>query len=197
MERPKIFFIGKNKTATTSLHIMFKRSGYRSVHCIAKEGGHIGKRMYDNIEAQREILWGMETQDVFSDLLYAKKKLFFDGAEHFKKLYAEYPDAYFVLQTRDTDSWIKSRTKHKKGEFIKRLMTMQRVKTKLEMQDIWREEKETHEQKVREFFALAKNAKFLEYDINKHNIQILMDWVKPDYPNLMRKNYGWRNKTSS
>ena len=202
-KRPKVFFIGKNKTATTSLHVFFQRAGYKSYHCLAKstegggEGGHLGKRMSYNIEKDRSILNGIDGADVYSDLLYAKREAWFDGAEHFKKLWNKYPDAYFVLNTRNTDDWVKSRTRHKKGEFIKRVMRAQGVKTKLEVQEIWRKEKEDHERRVLEWFPRVPNVKFRVFDIDKDNIKDLMEWLKDDYPNLMEKNYGHKNATSN
>lgn len=192
-EKPKVFFIGKNKTATTSLHYLFQKCGYVSYHCLAQGGGHLGRIMERNVKEEKPILETISKADVYSDMLYAKKFVYVDAAQYFKILHHEYPDAYFVLQTRNTEAWVKSRCKHKRGDFLRRVMKFNNIKTKHEMQEVWRQEKEKHEEKVRSYFS-GVQANFIEFNIDTDEIEKVIDFVSPHYT-LYRKNYGHKNKT--
>lgn len=194
--RRKVFFIGFNRTATTSLHYLFKKAGYNSCHCLKNEGGHIARQMQQNIDAEKPILYTMEDVEVFSDVCYTKNSQHIEGTHFFKRYYAEYPDAYFILNTRDTKTWIKSRTKHKRGDYLRRYMKFHNIKSPMEVKEQWEEEKEKWETKIRNFFTTAAtDARFLEFHIVNDNIQTLIDFVKEDYPNLLKRDFGHKNKT--
>jgi hypothetical protein len=79
----KIFVIGFNKTATTTLHKLFEINSLRSTH--------------NNI-------WDINKYDCFSD---SNKEIFY-----FQKLYELYPESIFILNTRSLRNWIKSRIYH-------------------------------------------------------------------------------------
>lgn len=192
----KVFFIGYNRTATTSFHHLFQSAGYKSWHCIRPMGGHIGKYLMNNMQEDRYILEGLEDADVLSDLCYAKMGVFFEGTHAFKLLHHAHPDAYFVLNTRSMDSWIKSRTKHKRGDFIQRCMKLYKVRTKEEVQQIWREERDKWETKIRNYFSLVPDANFIEFNIETDDISKLIDFVSPDYK-LLRSKWGHKNKTQT
>jgi len=79
----KIFCIGFNKTATTSLNYFFRRNGLPSQH----QAGY----------------WSVNKFQTFSDNGYRHK---------YKKFAADYKDAIFILQVRNLNKWINSRGKH-------------------------------------------------------------------------------------
>lgn len=84
----KVFAVGYNKCATTSLHALFTSLGLPSHH-------GTGWRRCDN-------LWLLNTFDCFSD-----------GVPHdLQKLDRLFPGAKFILQVRDLDSWVYSRLAH-------------------------------------------------------------------------------------
>jgi hypothetical protein len=190
----KVFFIGYNRTATTSFHNLFKKCGYESWHCIRPEGGHIGRYLMDNMEEGNPILEGLEEAEVLSDLCYAKLGRFFEGTHAFQLIHEACPDAYFVLQTRSTESWIRSRSRHKRGDFLTRTRKHYRTKDKREVYQIWREDKEKWETKIREYFSQRPEAKFLEFNIETDDISKLQEFVKPDF-NLKRRYWRVYNKT--
>jgi len=79
----KIFVIGFNKTATTSIHNFFRFNGFKSLHSANN--------------------WRIEQFQCFSDN---------GNLQDFRKLYEEYPESIFILNTRQLDKWIRSRGKH-------------------------------------------------------------------------------------
>ena len=190
----KIFFIGFNKTATTSFHHLILGSGYSSVHCLFRGGEHSGfiaKKMEDNINDGRPILWEMDNKDAYSDLLYVKRGKYIEANKWFKQLHAEYPDAYFILQTRNMEDWLESRIKHKKGAFIERCEKFTR-KSRDELIEDWRLQRNRWEQKMKNYFK--DNPNFLVFDIDKDDIQLFIDHVAPDYE-IDRLHWRRLNKT--
>ena len=103
---PRIFVIGFNRCGTVSLHEFFKRSGLRSVHC---DEGRLAVTMIGNALAGRRIIAGYECYDVFSDMYYACVHGIFEANIYFREIVCQEPDAKFILNVRDIDSWIKSR----------------------------------------------------------------------------------------
>src|SRR5262249_17181528 len=91
--------------------------------------------------------------DVFTDMELL------DGVRHLEafKLYPEfaeqYPDAVFILNTRDREAWIKSRLGHRKGEFAARFKQYLGIDSDAELAYAWREDWENHHRGVLEFFA--------------------------------------------
>jgi hypothetical protein len=105
MRKPRIFCVGLNKTATTSLHEAFKILGFKSCHNV-----HNGKRARLLIEKalknNRDLLHYFDEYDVYSDM-----GLF----SYFKELDKSYPDSKFILNTRDANDWVESRIRHDEG----------------------------------------------------------------------------------
>lgn len=195
--RPKVFFIGFNKTATTAFHHMFNKSGYHSVHCLYRgannlqSGVYIAKVMSDNLDDGREILFDIDQADVYSDFLYCKRMRCIEGNKWFKKLYAEYPDAYFVLQTRNEIDWLNSRLNHKNGSLLERWKKFNRMSEEEVILD-WKTRREVMEKKIRKFFSGSNS--FLEFNIDKHDISRLIEFVSPHY-DLDRSEWKILNKT--
>ena len=101
----KIICVGLNKTGTTSLHRAFKILNFKSIHYQGKEG-NIKKIIYDNYINGNKLLKGIENYDVYSDWNNANTNFLF------KQLDKQYPKSKFILNTRDIDSWLKSRENH-------------------------------------------------------------------------------------
>jgi hypothetical protein len=82
----KIFVIGYNKTATTTIHHLFLSNGLKSFH---------GKD------------WPLEQYQCFSDMT--------SGSTQWRDCYDQHPGSLFILNTRCFDDWILSRVKHCKA----------------------------------------------------------------------------------
>jgi hypothetical protein len=84
----KVFFIGYNKTATTTIHKLFAKNKVKSLH------------------SRR---WGLKNFQIFSDtgdILNPKVK--YDYENYLKR----YPQSLCVLNTRSLDGWLYSRCRH-------------------------------------------------------------------------------------
>ena len=106
----KIFQIGFNKCGTRTIHQYFCDNGIRSVHW---DEGRLAQRMFKNLSDGESLLAGYEEYDVFTDMEFLSESgVFLEGYKLFPFLAAQYPDAVFILNTRDRESWIRSRVSH-------------------------------------------------------------------------------------
>ncbi|MGI9291694.1 MAG: sulfotransferase [Gammaproteobacteria bacterium] len=90
---PKVFVIGFNKSATSSLHEVFRALGKPAYH---QGTGRRGKwRSGEDLEL-------LQTYDCFSD----------GPPREVDKLDAAFPGSKFILQVRDLEGWVYSRLAH-------------------------------------------------------------------------------------
>ena len=82
MKYSKIFVIGFNKTATTTIHKLF---------------------MTNNLKSQHATVWDLSNYDCFSDN---------GNLQDFRQLNNMYKDAIFILNIRSLTNWLISRFKH-------------------------------------------------------------------------------------
>lgn len=98
----KVFVIGYHKTGTSSMGKALQILGYKVCGSIKRAKGYMeAESPYAFILDKARPL--LNEYDAFQDTPWF---LFY------KELYAMYPDAYFILTTRDADKWIKSVQKH-------------------------------------------------------------------------------------
>ena len=88
----KIFVIGFNKTATTSIHNLFKKLNINSVH------------------RTKPVLKHIDKYDAFTD----------GDHYNFEEYYKLYPNSLFILNTRPIYKWLVSRYKHAKSHNFKK-----------------------------------------------------------------------------
>ncbi|MEO9476660.1 MAG: sulfotransferase [Cyclobacteriaceae bacterium] len=156
----KVFCIGLHKTGTTSLANYFRRFGFSSAH---------------------SKYWNFEKSHL------KKFEFFSDGGSHFdndrefdfKSLYLNYPQAKFILQTRDTEKWIISKLKHAGWT---QNSEIQPDNTDLITHDQWRhksfltirrfiEHKLNYEKKVIDFFESRDPKRLIVVDITDRKSQ--------------------------
>lgn len=177
--RRKIFIVGFNKCGTTSLHVFFQRNGLRVTKSgRSKPDVNIAFSMLMNFNLARPILNGHQDFDVYSDIIYSTSTLYIEGARFFKEIHEQFPDGYYILNTRDVDNWIRSRLRHKEGSFAKRTAQLFNVDTG-NLEGLWRQQFEAHNQEVRDYFKGTSN--FIEFNIEKEPITTLCDFLAPDY----------------
>lgn len=104
--RPKVFFIGFNKCATTSFHKFFKKQGYRSFHN-ARKKIKLAPIIKYNIENKLPVLDGIDDGDVYSDLNAISEKECIEAQYYFKELYTNYSDAYFGVTNKEFRGLVK------------------------------------------------------------------------------------------
>jgi hypothetical protein len=187
----KLFFIGFNKTATTAFHRLFLDSGYLSYHHNI-DGKSLALGIEDNLREGRPVLQGFADANVYSDLTYSSHTQYIEANGYFRELHAEYPDAYFVLQTRNEDDWISSRFRH--PHFVSRTCGLLGL-TEDDLEHYWRDQLRNHLREVRDYFG-SSPARFLEIDIDADEIDALIAFAKPDF-RLARAHWRKHNETQT
>lgn len=177
----KVFFIGMNRIGTTAFHYLFDKSGYRSVHystVIKGEATPLAVQLRNNKNNLEPILEHFPAVRAYGDLFFHRDYDWVDGVRWFEDLYNEFPDAYFVLQTRPMEGWLESKRNHKNGEYIKRAMEYHGLNEE-EMLQWFEKDRNRHEYQVKEFFKDKHN--LLDFDIMKDDIQDFVDYFLPDF----------------
>ena len=178
----QIFFIGFNKTATTSLHFYFKQNNISSIHY--KNNKHCALNvMLDNLKHKKPVLDGLPYR-IFLDFLND------ENLDLYKKIYQEHPDAKYVLQIRDKKKWILSRLNFMNGGYTKflnrkynRNMTVQQYIT------LWSRLYDQHINDVKSFFIDSPN--LYVYNIDTDNLSDLLNFLDVKCNNLqVSREYG-------
>jgi hypothetical protein len=153
----KIFQIGFNKCGTGTIHNYLRANGVSSVHW---DRGNLAKRLFANLANDDDLLAGYEQFDAFTDMEFLDYTgTYLEGYKLFPHLAAQYPDAVFILNTRDREAWIRSRLEHGTRPYLRRQMLHYGVASVDEVTDRWRAEWERHHRRVVEFFG-AKPHRF-------------------------------------
>lgn len=146
--RSPVFGIGLSKTGTTSLHEALSALGYRSCHWQSDEfSGHLSAL----IDAGEELPF-----EAFTDVASV--------VERFRDLDRLYPDAAFILTTRDLDDWLRSRARHvslNRAEVASGVA--QHSWTSIDF-DAWKSERIRHHESVLRHFK-SQPDKLLIFDI--------------------------------
>ena len=178
--RPKIFVIGFNRTGTTSLHELFLRSGIKAVHYRTLPDKRIVPIYLSANQALcRPLLTGIDDFEAYSDLGMHARRFIFEGGRLFKELHAEQRDAYFLLNTRPVEGWLRSREAHGNGRMVRNAMEVLGCKRR-EVFDIWRGQFNAHCAEARAYFA-ESGGRFLEFDITAGDPVGIRDFLSPDY----------------
>jgi hypothetical protein len=148
----KIFQIGFNKCGTSTIHRYLCANGVRSVHW---DKGRLAQRMFRNLANGEALLTGYEDFDAFTDMEFLDSAgVYLEAYKLFPYLAAQYPDAVFILNTRDREAWIKSRFGHGSNmPYAMRQMTYYNVTSNEELAGLWRADWERHHHRITEFFS--------------------------------------------
>jgi hypothetical protein len=154
-DRPRIFGIGLNKTATMSFDAAVTMLGFQSLH----DGGpEIAAAVRRAIDEELPLLSHLDPRfDAFSDIGLLSRR--------FRMLDRQYPGSHFVMTVRPVDAWIDSRRRHvqrnvaqkETGEYTGTFLVVDEPK--------WRREWEDHTQRVRAYFEGRDD--FLEIDLTR------------------------------
>jgi hypothetical protein len=186
----KIFVIGFNKTGTSALWQWMQSYAIRSVHW---DGGQLA----ENIEALAgdppALRRYFSAATAYSDMLSISDDHLIEANRHFRLFHELYPRAYFILNDRDIEGWIRSRTSHRKGTFMERSMAFF-GKSSEEVVEIWRRQHEAHRQATLNYFA--GNPRFIHFYIDSDPIQRLIRFLSPTY-SLGKQGWQIVNATES
>ena len=127
--------------------------------------GRLARKMLHNMAAGREPLAGYRGAQLISDMNFLTKDVMVDISHLFDRLYYAYPDALFILNTRDREDWVRSRARHDNGSFLRRFRSALELSNDNSVLDYWREEWDTHHSRVRQFFSGSKSDSLFVWDI--------------------------------
>jgi hypothetical protein len=154
----KIFCIGFNKTATVSLSTALRMLGFPGIHGMWSNHLKVQRAIDDN---EKLLHYFSKNTCHFSDLDIIK--------DNFKILDEQYPNSKFILNTRDKESWLKSRINHL-NDYKRNLSlgTNKYAKTWKwvnESENEWLQQWDNHHDKVIKYFK--DNENFLIFNISK------------------------------
>jgi hypothetical protein len=173
----KIFFIGFNKCATTSIHYMMAESGIWSDHWQRKHE-NIALRIDSIIDNKEEFRRYTRKATAYSDLSYFSSDKVVEGNSYFKQFHEAYPKAYFVLNDRDVDGWIRSRAGHRKGTLLERSAAFYRADAQA-VKEIWRESHARHVKAVLAHFS--GHDRFLHFYVDRDPPALLTSFLAPTF----------------
>jgi Sulfotransferase domain len=158
----KIFGIGFYKTGTTSLFEALRILGYDTVNGDTPDsypGADDGATLIRQIDARDFRLPTFEMFDAFTDNPYFRI---------WREIYAMYPEARYILTTREEPEWISSCVKFFRDRRIRPMRLWMfgahaDPSKDDESRQAWLDAYRAHNRAVREFFA-TRPAQFLEFD---------------------------------
>jgi len=189
-KRPPIFQIGFNKAGTRSLAQMIADSG---VGVRKYEKGLVAHLIHERLRRGQEPLADFsEADEYFGDMEGHRTEPNVEAFRYFRELWQWYPDAYFILNTRDEDGWIKSRFASGKKR-VERHTKYLGAKDERELEQIWRADWRRHHAQVEEFFSRV-GGRLLVFEITD-DAQAVARFLAPDYE-IDPKHYGHLGATS-
>ena len=189
---PKIFIIGFNKTGTRSLHQFFQRNNLPGVHW---DRSHLVACFERNIVLGKKLLSDGYIRNIRASKpgLYEDKKVFSDmtnpatdqeAKDYYKRLDLDYPNSKFILNIRDTPSWIESRFNHCNGQYVKRQLKFYDLPDtevgRKKLKSIYSKMHKNHHRDVIEYFK-GREKDLLIFDILRDDIEKLVVFFEGVY----------------
>ena len=187
----RIFVIGFNKCGTTSFHTYFQANGIRSVHW---RGNTLALALHDNLAASRPLLHGMDDWTAYMDMIcipgspWGKSNSdnapLIEGCRYFRELHREYPDALFILNTRDPVDWVRSRFQHDEGRFATaylQALAPEGVRNRHQLEQRWLEDWHQHHAETRAYFEATAPKQLLVFHISDTPVQQLNEFLEPHF----------------
>jgi hypothetical protein len=145
--------------------------------------------MYRQHIENKKLLSNYEDTVFFSDM---ESDIVIDGkpnwihahVDYYKLLDEQYPNSKFILNTRNTEDWIKSRCNFlmspngRKNEYIEYTKLVHNTDTETVI-DLWRNQWKTHHIDVLEYFK-DRPKDLLVYDIDVDTTDKIIDFFKND-----------------
>jgi hypothetical protein len=157
----KVFQIGFNKCGTRTVHRFLQLNGFHAVHW---DRGHLARSIYRNLTNRDSLISGYEQFDAFSDMEHVTTEFAFEAYKLFPLLAEEFPDALFLLNTRDREDWIRSRLEHRDGAYATKWKAVLGIEDDARLADFWRADWDRHHEHVTTFFT-QRSLRFLKFDI--------------------------------
>lgn len=175
--KPKVFQIGFNRCGTKFLARLFENNGYVAYHwaqgALAEDIAYC--KMSGAVPLQS---WAKVNLFCRLESTHKPHLPLIEAFRDFKFLQACFPDAIFVLNTRNVDDWIASRLAYSGGAFAQ--MYAQKVGVQIDqLPDLWRQDWADHIVRCKTHFD--GNDRFIQFDLDKDKITNLTDFLSPWY----------------
>ena len=169
----KIFIIGLNKTATSTIHHMFLQNNFKSVHWDLpryskyKQNG-IEESVLNNLKNNNNLLDKEldENFQVFSDIQ--------NLSINFELLDIQYPNSLFIYNYRNINNWILSRLNFLHGNYINywRIKNNKNNLSDKEVIKEWSNLYNNHHEKVMNYFKNKENIVY--YNIEEETMDFFI-----------------------
>ena len=188
---PRIFLIGFNKCGTTSFHDYFKANNIASVHWRANT---LALALQHNQTSGQPLLTGIDQWTAYTDMICipgspwgssnSTKAPLIEGCRWFKALHHDYPDALFILNTRDPFHWLQSRLSHDKGQFAAaylQALAPEGVRNRRQLKRRWLHDWYQHHTEVMAYFEAHARKQLLVFHISESSEQQLNRFLRPHF----------------
>ena len=159
----RIFQIGFNKCGTRTIHHFLGVNGIKGVHW---DRGALAHTMFRNLAEGQSLIRGYEQFESFSDMESVGRETALEAYKLFPQLAQQFPDAVFILNTRNREDWIKSRFNHGNGRYAARWKNVLKITDDHKLANVWRADWDRHHTSVQDFFASGSH-RFFQFDIAK------------------------------
>lgn len=138
--------------------------------------------MLKNIRNCKNPVSGYDKYRCFLDMecINSYSKPLVEAYKYFDDLYAWNPTAKFILNTRDVQKWIDSRSRHSNGTYLKWYKYHYGLSTDDEVKECWRIDFYQHHANVLKFFR-DKPGRLLVYNIEKDSPEMISDFLSDYY----------------
>lgn len=193
----KIFQIGFNRCGTTTLKNFFEDNGIKSLHNAA---GAPAAKFFANYKIGERILNGQyqdyiayfDMEDVYADPpIYIAQRLF-------KKLDKQYPGSKFILNIRNKNHWLQSRSNlltHKNEGYLEYLANYYAL-SNVQLLNMWSNQWDEHIKQVMQYFK-DRPQDLLVFDIERDDPQKICDFFANDFKlnKDLYKHVSWNLKS--
>ena len=171
---PRIFQIGFNKCGTRSIDRFFRLHDLKTVHWA---GGDLAKSLKADLTAGIKPLENWPDVNVFSDMESVSVHDMIEGYKYFPELQAHYPDALFILNTRNSEAWIRSRNAHGAGSYTNQYRRFYGYDNIESVFNRWRRDWYEHHAAVLSYFSGALSEHLFVWDITQPDFDTLQKRV--------------------
>ena len=178
--KPYIFIIGFNKCGTRSFHEFFLKNGFKSIHW---DEGNLATSIVNNCQKNIKVLNGYDKKyQVFSDMIYLDHQILIEGNVFFREMDHDYPNSYFIYNTRDIDNWIDSRLAHngKEHSFLERYKSGYKINSVSEVIKEWKKTRLDFEKELYIYFYNRNNLAIVDIDQDKNPSQKISTLLNED-----------------
>ena len=179
----KIFGIGLNKTATTTLHEALTILGFRSLHYKARPDDEpADDAVFRAQEEGLPLLTYIAGYDAYSDI--------WPLIHNFDVLDEQYPGSRFVLTVRPVDQWIDSRRRHVERNIARRQAGDYDGDFLVVDEALWREQWERQVGRARRYFKGRRDFLEVNFTADPGWVQLceFLELPEPDAP------FPWANR---